>query len=395
MSTTDAPFALGRRERRGAVLGWRAGQALAVALGALALVAGVGTDRAAGVVLGVLGAVAGVVVATVPVRGRGLDEWVPVLAAFAVRRRRGVLWAGATVVPGDGVPAHVRWPDGRTTVVAEVHHRGLRALADEPAAFAISLAGWLRGLSDPTRCTWTVTLLSASGPTSPPVDARWSHPGCAVREYVAVTSEQPVELADALGAAGVHGIEQLDLAALDELLGGRVAPAAGTILDSEFVARWSMLEGPATAHAAFVIEEWPAGHVDEQLLAPLCVARDRRTVAVSVTVEETRRARERAARLRTSASADRALTRAGGFLASAESARDDERDAQRATELASGHASIRVVTSVALDALDELELEGAAARLCADATSCGIRLRRCDGDHRRGVLASCAGWCAP
>lgn len=395
MSTSDAQFTLGRRERRGSVLGWRAGQALAVALGALALVGGVGTDSAAGVVAGVAGAVAGAVVATVPVRGRGLDEWAPVLAAFAIRIRRGVLWAGATVVPGDTVPAHVRWPDGRTTVVAEVHHHGLRVLGDEPAAFAVALASWLRGLADPTLCTWTVTLLSSSSPTSAPGDARWLHPGCRVREYVAVTSVEPVDLATALTGAGVRDVEPLDVAALDGLLGRRVAPAAGTILDSEFVARWSSLEGPATVHASFVVEEWPAGHVDEQLLAPLCISRDRRTVAVSVTVEETRRARERAARLRTSASADRALTRAGGFLASAEAAKDDERDAQRASELASGHASVRVIATVVLDALDELELEGAAARLAADATSCGIRLRRCDGDHRRGVLASCAGWCTP
>jgi hypothetical protein len=395
MSMTEAPYAFGRRERRGAVLGWRPGQALAGALGAILLVAGVGTDRPVGVATGVAGVVAGVVVATVPVRGRGIDEWVPVLAGFVVRVRRGALCTGASIVEDEQGTGHIRWPDDRATVMVALRHRGLRALSDEPAAFAESVASWLRGIGRASASTWTATLLCTTAPEGVPRDARWADPGCRVREFLAVTADRPVDLAEALSTAGVLGAEQLDVEGLDELLGGRVAPAGGTVLDCEFVARWDVLEGPATTHASFVVEEWPSGAVDEQVLAPLCVARDHRTVTISVSVEEPHRARERAARLRTSAAADRALTTSGGFLASAEATRDDARDAERAAELAAGHGSIRVVATVTLDAVDALALEGAAARLVADSTSCGVRLRRCTGDHRRGMLASVAGWCVP
>ena len=137
------------------------------------------------------------------------------------------------------------------------------------------------------------------------------------------------------------------------------------------------------------------GDVDEQALAPLCVSRDRRTVAVSVRVEELRAARERTARLRTAAAADEQMIRRGGFLASPEAGRDADRDASRANELAMGHGSMRMLGAIALDASDVVELEVAAARLLADAAACGVRLRRCQGDHRRGVLATVPGWCVP
>lgn len=393
--TTDTPYTLGRRERRGAVLGWRPGQALSVAVGAIVLVAGVGTDRALGLVAGVMGVVASLAIATVPMRGRGIDEWLPVVAGFVLRVRGGALCAGASVQFAGALPAHVRWPDGRATVIVALRHRGLRALDDEPTAFSESIATWLRGIGRSSTSTWTVTLLCETGPAAPPRDGRWADPGCRVEEFLAITADDPVEAAVVLSAAGVAGVEQLDLDDLDELLARRVAPAVGSIFDCEFVARWHSLEGPATVHASFVVEEWPAGSVDEQVLAPLCVARDRRTVALCVSIEEPHRARERAARLRTSTAADRALTKSGGFLASAEATRDDLRDAERAAELAAGHGSLRVLATIALDARDPIELEGAAARLLADATSCGVRLRRCNGDHRRGVLASMAGWCIP
>ncbi len=160
-------------------------------------------------------------------------------------------------------------------------------------------------------------------------------------------------------------------------------------------ARWRHLEGPASLHVSFTIEEWPPGPVDEQVLAPLLVSKDRRTVSIHVKVEELHVARERAARARTGSAADRRLAGAAGFLAAAESVRDDEREAARAAELAAGHASLRVLAAIAVDAAEPASLEDACARLLADAARCGVRLRRCDGDHRRGVLSSVPGWCEP
>jgi hypothetical protein len=397
MSSPDAPYELGRAERRGSVLGFRVGQALAAAVGAVAFVAGIGSGSAAGLVAGVAAALAAIAVATVPVGGRGLDEWVPVAAAHVARVRGGALCAGASVQPGVRAedPAHLRWADGTATVVAAISHRGLRALAAEPRAFGESVASWLRGLGTAGAPSWTVTLLTTTGPGRSSRSAPWVDPGMRVTSCIAVSASEPVQVADALAAAGVHGAVDLGVEGLDELLGARIAPGFGTILGCDVVARWRLLEAPATVHAAFLVEEWPMGGVDEQFLAPLCTSRDRRTVAISIRVEELGRARERTARARTAAAADGQLIARGGFLASPEADRDAGRDATRASELAVGHGSMRLVGAVALDARDVLELEAACVRLLADAATCGVRLRRCEGDHRRGVLATVPGWCVP
>lgn len=395
-SAPELPYHLGRAERRGAILGWRPGQALAVAVGAAALVLGLGAGGSAAAVLGVAVTLVAVAVAAVPVRGRGLDEWVPVAAGFWLRPRRGALCAGATAVPGEEGWGELRWPDATTTALVELRHLGLRALDDEPRALGEALAVWLRGLGDVARRSRTVTLLTTTGPGGPPPrDATWADTGLSTSAYVAVTATAPTDVAASLRAAGVSGAVALDAEGLQALLAVRVAPAMGTLLGCDVVARWRYLEAPSSVHAAFAVEEWPAGGVDEQVLTSLCVARERRCVALSLRVEELARARDRTAKVRTAAAADEAIVARGGFLASPEAARDAARDAERAAELAAGHGSLRLVGVVALDAGDVLELEAAAARLLADATACGVRLRRCDGDHGRGVLASVPGWCVP
>ena len=396
MTDDGAPFRLGSTERRGKVLGLRPGQVGAVALGTAALLGGVAVGGVIGVALGLLAAAACLGASVGAVRGRGIDEWVPVVASFALTCRRGALCEGAVVVAaGETSPAALRWPDGTTSTVAHLEHRGLLALADEPRALGASFSAWLRSLSAPGAPRCTVTLLTASGPALAPRDAPWAMGGVEVRALVAVSSRIPVAVAAALGDAGVRGARQLDAAGLERLLSARVAPAAGDVLGTDLCAHWRHLEGPASVHAAFTVEEWPTGPVDEQLLAPLCISRDRRTVCVTVQAEELRRARGRTARQRTSAAADRELASGAGFLASAEGTLAAARDAERAAELAAGHGPLRLVVTVALDAADTLELEVAAARLEADAARCGLRLRRCDGDHRRGVLASVPGWTVP
>lgn len=388
-------FHLGRAERRGAVLGWRPGQALAAAVGATALVAGLGAGGSAAAVLGVLAATVAVAIALVPLRGRGLDEWLPVAATHLARVRGGALCAGATVHHDDGL-AHLRWPDGTATSLAALEHHGLRALADEPGARGQALAAWLRGLGGVGQAPTAVTFLTVTGPGPlPRHEVSLADRGMAARSYVAVSDDAPVDVAAALRAVGVDGAVRCELEDLDEMLAARVAPGMGTLLGVDLVARWRCLEAPASVHAAFVVEEWSGGDVDDEVLTALCVSADRRTVALSVRVEELTRARHRTARLRTVAAADDAIKARGGFLDSSESLRDATRDAERAHELAAGHGSLRLVGVVALDADDLMGLEVGAARLLADAAACGVRLRRCDGDHRRGVLASVPGWCVP
>jgi hypothetical protein len=279
--------------------------------------------------------------------------------------------------------------------MVELRHHGLRALSDDPRALGESLGTWLRGLGAAGAPAWVVSLLTVTGPGAQARDAPWADPGMRTRALLAVTASAPVRVGDALARAGIAASPELGAHELEELLAERIAPASGTLLGCDVAARWHHLEGPASVHAAFLVEEWPSGDVDEQVLAALSVSRDARSLCLTLRVEELRRARARTARVRTSAAADATMVEEGGFLSSPETTRASTRDAERAAELASGHGSVRLVGAVSLDASDALELEAAAARLVADATTCGVRLRRCDGDHRRGVLATIPGWCVP
>ena len=85
-------YRFGPLERRGILGQIRAGQAVAVAAGALAAI--VVLDRAptaAGAFLGTLLVAASLLVAFAPVGRRTVDEWLPVVASFGVRRARGRL----------------------------------------------------------------------------------------------------------------------------------------------------------------------------------------------------------------------------------------------------------------------------------------------------------------
>jgi hypothetical protein len=85
-------YRFGPLERRGILGQIRAGQAVAVAAGAFAAI--VALDRAptaAGAFLGTLVVAASLLVAFAPVGRRTVDEWLPVVASFGLRRARGRL----------------------------------------------------------------------------------------------------------------------------------------------------------------------------------------------------------------------------------------------------------------------------------------------------------------
>jgi hypothetical protein len=79
-------YRLGPRSTRGLIAGWRSGQIACVGLG---LLLAVGFLRSVGGVfgglLGLAAACGGVAVATWPVGGRTLEQWVPTVASFGVR----------------------------------------------------------------------------------------------------------------------------------------------------------------------------------------------------------------------------------------------------------------------------------------------------------------------
>ena len=252
----------------------------------------------------------------------------------AVRRRHGRCRAT------DGLPAHLRWPDG--------DHDGRRRAAPPRAPRARRRAArarrGARGVAARASATsldahWTVTLLTTTGPGAPPPsDATWADPGCSTSAYVAVTATEPTDVAASLARSrrARRGRARRRRASR------RCSPSASH-------RRWARCSGATSSrgggtsrrrrrvHAAFAVEEWPAGDVDEQVLAPLCVARDRRTVALSAARRGARpRARSHRAGCGPRRRPTRRSSRAGGFLASPEAARDAARDAERAARARRG-----------------------------------------------------------
>jgi hypothetical protein len=108
-ATERARYRFGPLERRGLIAGWRGGQVAAVAVG---LVIGVGLVRArpspAGVGVALVGVATGLAVACWPVRGRTVEQWLPLVARAGVRRITG------RTVAVTAVPFHV--PGGRLRV---------------------------------------------------------------------------------------------------------------------------------------------------------------------------------------------------------------------------------------------------------------------------------------
>ena len=96
----------------------------------------------------------------------------------------------------------------------------------------------------------------------------------------------------------------------------------------------------------------------------------------------------RAQSAKTSTAADEEVRRRGGFLRDRRREREAGHLERRETELVDGHSSLRFAGFVSVGAETEILLRerGSATELAA--AHCGLLLRRCQGDHGRGLLAT-------
>ena len=438
MDETEPRYRLGPLERRGHVAGWRAGQvglvAAACALAGLVVAwssAGPALLAAAVLVAG------GVLGATLPVAGRSCDEWLPSLFAH-LRRRGSRTLLEVEVIEGaiGGQPAGVvRHRSGALSCILALDSSGITLLdvatrTRRVEGMAAALGALAREGSIIDRVGWTASArrLSTSevladlrrrGELGTPAAASYRSL-LEVVAPVALDRQVLLSLRSSLGRAG--GDEATRMAGLlDE-----AANVATALADAGH--RRAMLLTPAQVaaelerdHAAagpeghvvlratarfgdlafgdrravtWWVAEWPRHDVTAELLAPLLLADERRTVSVVMEPVRPSAALRRAATAKTSEVADAEIRRRAGFLQDRSQQRRGAHVAEREAELVDGHASLRIAGFVRCEVADGEDLEGCAAETELAAAQARLVLRRLQGDHGRGVVATlplCAG----
>jgi hypothetical protein len=111
MPTTDTPltedamrFRFPPRDSRGLLLGLRPRQVALLGAAGICLVIGPAARGTAGLAVGILAAIALALVCFVPVGGRSLEQWTPILGAWAWRGPAGRRWRGGPAQPeSDGI----------------------------------------------------------------------------------------------------------------------------------------------------------------------------------------------------------------------------------------------------------------------------------------------------
>ena len=424
--TEQRLYRLGPRERRGLIAGWRPGQVLSAALGCgLAAGSVAFSSSPLALTLAIFWLSAGIACATVPVRGRTLEEWVPVVFHF-VRARGEHAFACGEVESGssgDGL-----FLSGRLVIVLELYARGIALLDSRETlrlveGFTSALTALAREGSVVDRASWTVQTRSD--------DAEWllrdlrrrgrgeceaarrsyRHFLASVRGtlpqrsvYLALRArpqkgtrhrqlelliEEAQTLAQALEDAGHPRPHLLDGEELhrffrandilfeDERQGVLATEAHFNHLatDEQFIVSWW-------------IAQWPSFDVTAELLSSLILGHEGRSVSIVVEPVAPSVALRRAQVARTSGAADDEVRRRGGFLTDRRREREVQHLERREGELIDGHSSLRFAgyASVKAESSEALAERVAATELAA--AQIGIRLQRCQGDHLRGFAAT-------
>ena len=386
-------YRLGPLERRGYVAGWRAGQvglvATTVCLAALVLAV---SSASPAVVVAALLVVGGVVGATVPLRGRSADEWIPSLAAHL--RRRGQ----RRILDIDVIEATI---DGRS--VGVVRHRS--------GALSCTLALDSSGISlldQATRTRRVEGMSAALGGLAREggcVDrVGWSASARAISSTGLLADlRRRGELGTPAAFAYRSVIEAVVPAAVERqiLLSLRTPAARGAagetvriraLLEDE--ARFGALRVTDRSVVTWWVAEWPRHDVTAELLAPLLLADHHRTVAVVMEPVRPSAALRRAAAAKTSQVADAEIRRRAGFLADRSQQRRGAHVAEREAELVDGHGSLRLAGFLAVEVAEDEDLDGVVAETELAAAQARLVLRRLQGDHSRGLVATlplCAG----
>lgn len=423
MVEPEARFLLGPLERRGLVAGWRPGQVLAVASAAGLAGMVVAVTRSAPGVVGALGLLAaGAVAAAVPLRGRTIEEWVPSLVGFVFQRRRSdVLRVSLTADERTG-SCMLEIPGAGTAVILAVESTGISLL--DPPQRSQRVAGLMAALGALAtegggldRISWTMsacredagrfaadlrrrgvqghdTALGAyrSLFTSPEAT------GLQRRVDVTLRSSSSAELLDhaasvanALEESGHRRTRLLDEVEVEERLADRLGrPSVSSTGERRFSGRlrFDRLEGPFGCAVAWWISRWPTTPVSAELLGAMLLGDEHRAVTVVIEPIAAATALRRAAATRTSAVADAELRRRGGFLADREGERRRAHTTAREDDLVEGFSSLRFAGYVSATAADPDELAAIVTSTELAAAQSHLELRRLDGDHLRGFVAT-------
>ena len=405
MAEAQATVRFGPRERRGLVAGWRAPQLAVVVLGLLAAIALARflPGAAAAVVCPVVAASC-VAVATLPLRGRTIEQWAPMAITFTARRsyRRAPLRLPVTALQLRRPPRAVARVTGTAGISLEELAVGPRAalgvLVDARrqrvtvASYVRSQGGALAlGGADPIAVrAWGNLLRSATRPGSPVERVQWAawcEQGRAEGDL-----DRKVLLATtvAYGRRRPRG-EAVALALREQLGYSRFLVDAGVVvedpLDAAGFATALALDGGTYPwplaireswdhvvvdglHAKLSwVEEWP--RVDRELgfLSPLLLASPSARVSVTFEPIGPLEAARRLEQERTASMADEEVKRRGGFLSTMRRQRELEGAVRREAELADGEGLLSfsgytLAVGEDLESVDLVQetLEEAAAR---------------------------------
>ena len=425
-------YRLGPLERRGYVAGWRAGQvglvATTVCLAALVLAV---SSASPAVVVAALLVVGGVVGATVPLRGRSADEWIPSLAAHLRRRgQRRILDIDVIEATIDGRSVGVvRHRSGALSCTLALDSSGI-SLLDQATrtrrveGMSAALGGLAREGGCVDRVGWSASARAISsaglladlrrrGELGTPAASAYRSvieavvPAAVERQIllslrtpagrgptgeparIRALLEEMTNVASALTDAGHRPARPLNSTELAEQLGRRGARAEGgshLILEAE--ARFGALRVTDRSVVTWWVAEWPRHDVTAELLAPLLLADHHRTVAVVMEPVRPSAALRRAAAAKTSQVADAEIRRRAGFLADRSQQRRGALGAARAAELVDGHGSLRLAGFLAVEVVEDEDLDGVVAETELAAAQARLVLRRLQGDHSRGLVAT-------
>ncbi len=432
MDEVEPRYRLGPLERRGTVAGWRAGQVGLVAASCTlaGLVVACSTAGPA-LLLAVVLVGGGVLGATLPVAGRPCDEWLPSLLAHLRRRgpRRLVCVDVDAVASPAGEVGVIRHRSGALSCILGLDSTGISLLdaatrSRRVDGMAAALGALAREGSAIDRVGWTASArrlataevlgdLRRRGELGTPAAASYralleavapvalerqvllalrTGPGRGAADEGARASglvDEAANVVQALSDAGHRRAVMLDAAAVIaelERRHGMAGPDGRVVLDAE--ARFDELVLGARRATAFWVAEWPRHDVTAELLAPLLLADERRTVSVVMEPVRPSAALRRAATAKTSQVADAELRRRAGFLQDRSQQRRGAHVAEREAELVDGHASLRVAGFVTVEVGEEDDLDAAVAETELAAAQARLVLRRLQGDHGRGVAAA-------
>ena len=433
----ERQYVLGPRERKGSVAGWRVGQVVTTGVGcAAAMLSVVTLPSATGFVVAVACVVTALSAATIPWRGRTIEEWIPVIVFFCLHRGVGEI-ASFSIRAGDklgiqeAVGVIVEKP-GALSVVLIIESTGIALLSPDEKDYRIdgfidALSAMAREGSAVDRASWTMwTQSNDAQELFRDFRIRGDHgSGVAQVAYRSLLEEltergvtRRVALTLRLSAPRKRGsmtIQKLvdeamaTVQSLEESGHQSVRCATASELRSMFASFGELditdledsvdvavsgnrcfgyLDREGALIASWWITEWPRHGVNAEVLAPLMLGDPRRLVSVVAQPVAPSTALRKAQSAKTTSAADDELRRRGGFLSDRRREREADHLVAREAELVDGHGSLRISGFVTVIAENEASLAALVIETQLVASQAHLVLQRLQGDHGRGFMAT-------